>query len=98
MANQNPFQGWDGQLPKLPKIPKKFILYGIIAVVVLAVMAGSYYQVAPDEMGVILRFGKYVRTSDPGLHFKLPFGIETLTKVPVQRQLKLDIGFRTDQV
>ncbi len=97
MANQNPFQGWDGQLPKLPKIPKKFILYGIIIVVALAVMAGSYYQVAPDEMGVILRFGKFVRTSDPGLHFKLPFGIEALTKVPVQRQLKLEFGFRTVQ-
>jgi membrane protease subunit HflK len=97
MANQNPFQGWDGQLPKLPKIPKKYILYAIVAVAALAVMAGSYYQVAPDEMGVILKFGKYVRTSDPGLHFKLPFGIETLTKVPVQRQLKLEFGFRTVQ-
>jgi len=97
MANQNPFQGWDGQLPKLPKIPKKFILYGVVVVVVLAVLAGSFYQVEPDEMGVILRFGKYVRTSDPGLHFKLPFGIEALTKVPVQRQLKLEFGFRTVQ-
>jgi membrane protease subunit HflK len=46
-------------------------------------------------MGVILRFGKYVRTSEPGLHFKLPLGIETLMRVPVQRQLKLEFGFRT---
>ncbi|HNQ81027.1 MAG TPA: FtsH protease activity modulator HflK, partial [Candidatus Aminicenantes bacterium] len=49
----------------------------------------------PDEMGVILRFGKFVRTTDPGLHFKLPLGIEALTKVPVQRQLKLEFGFRS---
>ncbi|MBN1224003.1 MAG: FtsH protease activity modulator HflK, partial [Candidatus Aminicenantes bacterium] len=38
---------------------------------------------------------KFVRTSDPGLHLKLPLQIETLTKVPVQRQLKLEFGFRT---
>lgn len=97
MANQNPFQNWDGQLPKLPKIPKKFVLYLVAGIVVLAVLAGSFYQVEPDEMGVILRFGKFVRTSEPGLHFKLPFGIEALTKVPVQRQLKLEFGFRTVQ-
>jgi modulator of FtsH protease HflK len=100
MANQNPFQNWDGQLPKmpqLPKLPKNFIWYLIAGVILLAVLAGSFYQVAPDEMGVIQRFGKFVRTSDPGLHFKLPFGIEALTKVPVQRQLKLEFGFRTVQ-
>jgi modulator of FtsH protease HflK len=46
-------------------------------------------------MGVILRFGKFVRTSEPGLHFKWPLGIEALTKVPVQRQLKMEFGYRT---
>ncbi|MCX6566479.1 MAG: FtsH protease activity modulator HflK [Candidatus Aminicenantes bacterium] len=91
----NPFSQWEGQLPKLPKLPKNFILYMIAGIILVAVLVGSFYQVAPDEMGVILRFGKFVRTSDPGLHFKLPFGIEALTKVPVQRQLKLEFGFRT---
>jgi membrane protease subunit HflK len=98
MPNENPFQQWDVQMPKmpkLPKLPKNFVLYLIAGIVTLAVLAGSFYQVAPDEMGVILRFGKFVRTSDPGLHFKLPLGIEALTKVPVQRQLKLEFGFRT---
>ncbi len=95
MANQNPFQNWDGQLPKLPKLPKNLLLYVGAGIIVMFVLAGSFYQVAPDEMGVILRFGKFVRTSDPGLHFKYPFGIEALTKVPVQRQLKLEFGFRT---
>jgi membrane protease subunit HflK len=56
---------------------------------------GSIYQVSPEEIGVILRFGKFVRTTEPGLHFKLPLGIEKLTRVPVQRQLKLEFGFRT---
>ncbi|MEC4686204.1 MAG: FtsH protease activity modulator HflK, partial [Nitrospirota bacterium] len=46
-------------------------------------------------VGVVLRFGKFVRTVDPGLNFKLPFGIEKVYKVPVQRQLKLELGFRT---
>ena len=95
MANQNPFQGWDGQLPKIPKIPKKLILYVLGGIILVILLAGSFYQVEPDEMGVILRFGKFVRTTDPGLHFKLPLGIEALTKVPVQRQLKLEFGFRS---
>ncbi len=80
---------------KLPKIPKRAI-QGALAVLLAAVLLyGSVYQVSPEEMGVILRFGKFVRSSEPGLHFKLPLGIETLTRVPVQRQLKLEFGFRT---
>ena len=55
----------------------------------------TYYQVEPEEVGVVQLFGAYVRTSDPGPHLKLPFGIETVTKVPVQRQLKMEFGFRT---
>jgi membrane protease subunit HflK len=89
------FPQWEFRMPKLPKVPKHMIQYGIIGFVVLILLAGSFYQVAPDEMGVILRLGKYVRSTDPGLHFKLPLGIEALTKVPVQRQLKLEFGFRT---
>jgi len=79
----------------LPKIPKKTIQ--IIAVVFVAaiVLYGAVYQIGPEEMGVIQRFGKFVRTTDPGLHMKLPFGIESLTRVPVQRQLKHEFGFRT---
>ncbi len=49
----------------------------------------------PEEKGLILRFGKFERTTDPGLHFKAPFGIERVIKVPVQRQLKAEFGFRT---
>jgi len=80
---------------KLPKIKPGVIKLVVIAVVVLILLAGSIYQISPEEVGVILRFGKYVRTTDPGLHFKFPLGIEELTKVPVQRQLKLEFGFRT---
>jgi membrane protease subunit HflK len=79
----------------LPKISAGAIRWIIIAAVVVILLFGSIYQVSPEEIGVILRFGKFVRTADPGLHFKLPLGIEKLTRVPVQRQLKLEFGFRT---
>ena len=82
---------------KLPKISPGLIKLGIIGVVIIILLAGSFYTISPEEMGVILRFGKFARTTDPGLHLKLPLGIETLTKVPVQRQLKMEYGFRTTQ-
>jgi modulator of FtsH protease HflK len=80
---------------KLPKIPWSTVKILIAVLVVIILAVGSTYQVSQDEMGVILRFGKFVRTTEPGLHFKLPLGIEMLTRVPVQRQLKLEFGFRT---
>ncbi|MBI5549258.1 MAG: HflK protein, partial [Deltaproteobacteria bacterium] len=51
---------------------------GLIALAVLVAvgLATSYYQVEPDEVGVLRRLGKYTGTSDPGPHFRLPFGIE----------------------
>jgi membrane protease subunit HflK len=80
---------------KIPKVPRGVIRGVVIAAAAIILLVGSIYQVSPEEIGVILRFGKFVRTSDPGLHFKLPLGIEKLTRVPVQRQLKLEFGFRT---
>ena len=80
---------------KLPKIPWNTVKIVLLVVVVVILLYSSIYQISPDEMGVIQRFGKFVRTTDPGLHFKLPFGIEALTKVPVQQQLKHEFGFRT---
>lgn len=71
-------------------------LRGIILLVVLALVAFSmFYTIDPEETGVVLRLGRYVRSTDPGLHIKLPVGIETVTKVPVQRQLKEEFGFQT---
>ncbi len=80
---------------KLPKISPGIIKLIIVGVIVLILLAGSFYQIGAEEAGIILRFGKYVRTTNPGLHLKLPLGIEQLTKVPVQRQLKMEFGFRT---
>ena len=57
----------------------------------------SFFTVETEEVGVVLRLGKYSRTAEPGLNFKLPFGVEQVHKVPVERQLKLEFGFRTEQ-
>jgi len=80
---------------KLPKIKPGVIKLVVVAVFILILLVGSIYQISPEEIGAILRFGKFVRSTDPGLHLKLPLGIEKLIKVPVQRQLKMEFGFRT---
>lgn len=69
----------------------------IIAVVIVGVLlVTSMFQVETEEVAVITRFGKYLRTEEPGLHFKVPF-IEQVYKVPVERQQKLEFGFRTEK-
>lgn len=73
-------------------LPVGRILLVLLAVIILF---SSFYTVGPEEVGVVLRFGRYVRESKPGLHFKVPFGVEQVTKVPVERQLKEEFGFRT---
>jgi membrane protease subunit HflK len=79
---------------KIPKVPTRTVVAGLLALVALVAMAGTVYQIEPEEVGVIQRFGKFVREANPGLHFKLPF-VEIMTRVPVQRQLKQEFGFRT---
>jgi len=72
-------------------------IIGIIAVVLGAIILWNlWFTVEPEEVGVIFRFGKYVREAPPGLNFKLPDPIEKVIKVPVQRQLKEEFGFRTE--
>lgn len=68
------------------------ILLGAFA---LAAVYTSYAQVEPEEVGLLTRFGAYVGTLPPGPHFVLPFWVDSVIKVPVQRQLKEEFGFRT---
>lgn len=68
------------------------ILIGLLALIGLFT---SIYTVGPEEVGVVVRFGKYERTENPGLNFKLPYGVEWVEKIPVERQLKQEFGFRT---
>lgn len=86
----------DGQI-RIPRPPVRTVARVLLALAVLLLVWTSYYQVGAEEMAVVQRFGAYVGTADPGLHFKLPFGVDRVTKVPVQRQLKMEFGFRTVQ-
>jgi len=69
----------------------------IMGLVLLVGLLGSIYTIGPDELGVIQRFGKFTRLSMPGLHIKVPFGIEKLTPVKVERIWKEEFGLRTLQ-
>jgi membrane protease subunit HflK len=82
-------------MPGLPALTPAGLRLAIVAVLVLAFLFTGYYQVEPDEVAVVQRFGRFVRTTGPGPHLQLPFGMETVTKVPVQQQLKMEFGFRT---
>ena len=71
-----------------------------IAMLVVFVLAGfglwtAYYTVPSDSVAVVQRFGKYIYEVPPGLHFKLPLGMDIATIVPVKRQLKQEFGFAT---
>lgn len=70
---------------------------GIIIYVILGawILSSSFYTVEADEQGVIKRFGKYNRTEAPGIHFKLPWPMETVQKPKVTEVKRIEIGFRT---
>lgn len=82
-------------MPRMPKLPAGGIKFVVLAVIALVLVFSAFYTVEPEEVGVVMRFGKFVTTTEPGLHFKLPLGIDRVFKVPVQRQLKQEFGFRT---
>ncbi len=88
--------------PKMDELVEKFKrlkLPGgpLLILIFLLLFFGSstFFTVAVDEVGVVQRFGKYVRTRQPGLNFKLPSGIEKVTKVKVRRVYKEEFGFRS---
>jgi membrane protease subunit HflK len=83
------------ELPNIPRPSPRLLALSAIVLGVIVLLVTGYYQIEPDEVGVVQRFGKYVRTTEPGPHIKIPFGVEKVTKVPVQRQLKMEFGFRT---
>jgi membrane protease subunit HflK len=78
------------------KIPGGPIIF-VLALVILGIYT-SVYKIDTEEVGVVQRFGKYIKSTQPGLNFKLPFGIETVTPVPVRRILKEEFGFASQRV
>ncbi|HUU40002.1 MAG TPA: FtsH protease activity modulator HflK, partial [Desulfatiglandales bacterium] len=82
---------------KFKGLKDKFPGFGIIIVLVLVliILSSSVYTIGVNEVGVIQQFGRHVRTTSPGLNFKLPWGIEKLTKVKVGLVYKEEFGLRT---
>ena len=84
------------ELSKIDLSKYKGVMQAVVIVIVLCFAAyTSVFTVDPEEKAVVLKFGKEDRIVGQGLHFKLPFFMEQEYKVPVQRQLKLEFGFRT---
>jgi membrane protease subunit HflK len=75
------------------KGPSPLVVVLIIAVV--WAFTTCFYKVDVEEVGVVQRFGRFVRTTEPGLHLKAPAGIEKVTKVPVRKVFTEDFGLRT---
>ncbi|MFQ6065912.1 MAG: FtsH protease activity modulator HflK [bacterium] len=75
-------------------VSRKWIGWGILGIVLIIILVSIFYTIGPEQVGVIKRWGRFVRTTEPGLHFKIPFA-ETVTKVRVRHIFKEEFGFRT---
>lgn len=80
---------------QLPPINWSLVLKIALALVVLILVFSMGFTVEPEEVGIVTRFGAYKRVVSPGLNIKAPWPIEAVTKVPVERQLKQEFGYRT---
>jgi membrane protease subunit HflK len=79
----------------LPRPPMRLIGIAAIVLALILILWTSYYTVPAESEGVVLRFGKFLKTVEPGLHFKIPLGIDEVSVLPTRRQLKLEFGFYT---
>ncbi len=93
-------EGGQGGTSKPPEpSPNFFVGFSKLLAIAMAVLVlqgalSSFFTIKPGEVGIVLRFGKYVRTTQPGLHFKIPY-LEELAKVDVETVRKEEFGFRT---
>ena len=78
---------------KIPGGNKPILLFGIIILGIW--LASGFYRVLPDEQGVVLRFGKYVNQTQPGLHYHLPFPVEKVLTPKVTKVNRIDVGYRS---
>lgn len=77
------------------KFSARWLILAALAILIVYGVSSSFYTVGPESVAVVQRFGKYREATHPGLHFKLPYGIDHATIVPIRRQLKLEFGFGT---
>jgi membrane protease subunit HflK len=75
---------------------RKPLFLGIAGVLLVLWLASGIYQVQPGEDGVIRTFGRYTATTSPGLHYHLPWPVQTVTIVDVENIRRAEIGFRTN--
>ncbi len=94
----------EGLLRKAQETIKRFLPRGVgggkgiaaIGVILVALWIGSgFYRVQPDEQGVVMRFGEFVRSTPPGLNYALPVPIEHVMTPRVTRINRVDVGFRS---
>ncbi|HYO75876.1 MAG TPA: FtsH protease activity modulator HflK [Thermoanaerobaculia bacterium] len=78
-----------------PGMNARIVLRVIAIIAAVAFVATTSFTIDPEEAGLVMRFGRFVRQVPSGLHLKLPYPLETVVKVPVERQLKEEFGFRT---
>lgn len=72
------------------------VVFRVVAIIlVIAITTTTWFTIDPEEAGLVMRFGRFARQVPSGLHLKLPYPFETVMKVPVERQLKEEFGFRT---
>ena len=81
---------------KPPQIAPGVIIKIVLVLFAVALVFSTWFTVEPEETGLVIRFGKLVRSTPSGLNLKLPFPIERVIKVPIERQLKEEFGFRTE--
>jgi membrane protease subunit HflK len=82
--------------PRVPRFSMRLVTTGLLIIGALIFLWTGFYTVPAEAEGVLLRFGRFSRVVPPGLHFKLPLGIDIARIVPVKRQLKVEFGFGTD--
>ena len=73
---------------------KKLWGIGLMVLIILWLLSG-FYRVNPQQQGVVLRFGEWISTTSPGLHYHMPYPIETVLKPEVTRDNRIDVGFRS---
>ncbi len=90
------------QLPNVrkfrpPPVPGRVVARLIVIFVAIVIVSTTWFTIDPEEAGIVLRFGRVARQVPSGLHMKLPYPLESVMKVPVERQLKEEFGFRTEE-
>jgi len=86
---------WEGADWRSFRLPRGGPLWLPLFILVAVGVWSGLYTVPSDSVAVVQRFGKYLKEVSPGLHLKLPFGIDIATIIPVKRQLKQEFGFAT---